>query len=285
MQETWAWYPSWEDPREKEMATHSSILAWRLSWTEEPGGLQPTGSQESGMTEWLTYYRGHMASVVLCQVFVVHSLQDGSKWSQAPGIQTFAYFPPTFYQDCDQSVVQSLNCVWLSATPCTAACQAPLSPTISQSLLTFMPTELVMLSNHLILWCRLLLLSICPNIRVFSSKLALCIRWPKYWSFSFSISPSNEHLGLTSFTMDCLDLLVVQGTLKSLLQHHNSKASILGAQPSLWFKYHIHTQQLEKIIALAMWTSVSKVMSLLFNTLSRFVITFLPRSNIIQQKW
>ena len=122
MQETWAWSLGWEDPREKEMATHSSILAWRISWTEEPGGLQPTGSQESGMTEWLTYYRGHMASVVLCQVFVVHRLQDGSKRSQSPGIQTFAYFPPTFYRDCDQSVVvQSLNCVRLFATPCTVA--------------------------------------------------------------------------------------------------------------------------------------------------------------------
>ena len=243
------------------------------------------GSQESGMTEWLTYYRGHTASVVLHQVFVVHRPQDGSKWSQSPGIQIFAYFPPTFYQDWDQSVaIQSLNRVRLFVTPCTVACQAPLSSTISQSLLKFMPTKLVTLSNRLILCCPLLLLSIFPNIRVFSSKLALCIRWPKYWSFSFSISPSNEYSGLTSFRMDWLDLLAVQETLNSLFQHHNSKASTLGAQPSLWSKSHIHIQPLEKIVALTRWTSVSKVISLLFNTLSRFVITFLPRSNIIQQK-
>ena len=157
------------------------------------------GSQESGMTEWLTYYRGHTASVVLHQVFVVHRPQDGSKWSQSPGIQIFAYFPPTFHQDCDQSVaIQSLNRVRLFVTPCTVACQAPLSSTISQSLLKFMSIDLVLPSNHLILCCPLLLLpSIFPSIRVFSNELALCIRWPKYWSFS--ISHSNEYSGFISF--------------------------------------------------------------------------------------
>ena len=126
------------------------------------------------------------------------------------------------------SSIQSLSCVWLFATPWTAAHQASLSITNSQSLLKLMLIEPVMPSNHLIL-CRPLLLlpSIFPSIRVFSNESALHIRWPKYWSFRFSISPSSEHPGLISFRMDWLDLLAVQGTLKSLLQHHSSKASIL----------------------------------------------------------
>ena len=126
------------------------------------------------------------------------------------------------------SSVQSLSRVWLFVTPWIAARQASLSITNSQSSLKLMSMELVMPSNHLIL-CRSLLLlpPIPPSIRVFSNESTLCMRWPKYWSFSFSISPSNEHLGLISFRMNCLDLLAVQGTLKSLLQHHSSKASIL----------------------------------------------------------
>ena len=126
------------------------------------------------------------------------------------------------------SSVQSLSRVQLFETPWTAACHAFLSITNSQSLLKLMSIESVMPSNHLILCHHLLLLpSIFPSIRVFSSESVLCIRWPKYWSFSFSISPSNEHSGLISFRMDWLDLLAVQGTLKSLLQHHSSKAPIL----------------------------------------------------------
>ena len=126
------------------------------------------------------------------------------------------------------SSVQSLSCVPLFATSSTAACQASLSLTNSQSLLKLMSIESVRPSNHLIL-CRPLLLlpSIFPSIRVFSNESILCIRWPKYWSFSFSISPSNEYSGLISFRMDWLDILAVQGTLKSLLQHHSSKASVL----------------------------------------------------------
>jgi len=124
--------------------------------------------------------------------------------------------------------VQSLSQVRLFATPWTAACQASLSITNSQSLLELMSVESVMPSNYIILCCPLLLLpSIFPGTRVFSNESVLCIRWPKYWSFSFSISPSNEYLGLISFRNDWLDLLVVQGTLKSLLQHHSSKASVL----------------------------------------------------------
>ena len=125
-------------------------------------------------------------------------------------------------------VVQSLSCVQLFVTLWTAACQACLSSTIFQSLLKFVPTELVMPSNYLILCCPILLWpSVFLSIRVFSSELALCIGWPKYWICSLSSSPSNEYLALTSFRIDWFDLLAVQGTLKSLLQHHNSKASIL----------------------------------------------------------
>ena len=138
------------------------------------------------------------------------------------------------------SSVQSLSHVWLFVTPWTAAHQASLSISNSQSLLNVVSIESVMPSNHLIL-CHPLLLppSIFPSIRVFSSESVLHIRWPKYWSFSFSISPSNEYSGLISFRMDCLDLLVVQGTLKSLLQHHSSKASILQ-HSALYSPAHIH---------------------------------------------
>ena len=145
-----------------------------------------------------------------------------------------------------------------------------------------MRIELVMPSNHLIL-CRPLLLppSIFLSIRVFSTESALCIRWPKYWSFSFSISPSNEHPGLMSFRIDWLDLLAVQGTLKSLLQHRSSKASIF--QHSAFFTVQLSHLYITtgKSIALTRWTFVGKVMSLLLNLLSRLVITFLPRSKCL----
>ena len=141
-------------------------------------------------------------------------------------------------------------------------------------------------SNHLIL-CRPLILlpSIFPSIRVFSNESVLHIRWPKYWSFSFSISTSNEYSGLFSFRMDLLDLLAVQGTLKSLLQHHSSKASILWCSVFLmvWISYPNMTTG--KTIALTRWTFASKVMSLLFNMLSRLVITFLPRSKHLLISW
>ena len=184
-------------------------------------------------------------------------------------------------------VVQSLSHVWLSATPWTAARQPPpLYSTISWSLLRFMSFELVLLSNHLILFRPLFLLpSVFPSIRIFSSESALRIRWPKYWSFSFSISASNKYSGLLSFRIDWFDLFVVQGTLKSLLQHHNSKASIL--QHSAFFMVQLSHLYMTtgKTIALTVWTSVSKVMSMLFNTVSRFVIAFLPRSKRLLISW
>ena len=158
------------------------------------------------------------------------------------------------------SSVQSLSRVWLFATPWTTACQDCPSITNSWSLLSLIPIESVMPSNHLIL-CHplLLLLSIFPNIRVFSNESTLHIKWPKYWSFSFSISPSNEHSGLISFRMDWLGLLAVQGTLKSLLQHHSSKASIL--QCSAFFIVQLSHPHMttRKTIALTRKTFVGKV--------------------------
>ena len=145
------------------------------------------------------------------------------------------------------SSVQSLSRVWLFATSWIVEHQVSLSITNSQSLLKLMPIKSVMPSSHLILWHLLLLmLPVPPSIRVFSSESTLCMRWPKYWSFSFSISPSNEHQGLIPFKMDWLDLLAVQGTLKSLLQHHSSKASILQHSLSSQSNSHIHTWLLEK---------------------------------------
>ena len=149
-----------------------------------------------------------------------------------------------------------------------------------------MSIELVMPSNHLI-FCHPLLLppSIFPNIRVFSNESVLYIRWPKYWSFSFSISPSNEYSRLISFRIDCLDLLAVQGTLKSLLQHHSSKASIVSHSAFFIVQLSDPYMTTGKTIALTRWTSVGKVISLLFNMLSRLVITFLPRSKHLLISW
>ena len=180
------------------------------------------------------------------------------------------------------SSVQSLSCAWFFATPWTAAHQASLSITNSRSLPKLMSIESVMPSNHLILCCPLLLLpSIFPSIRVFSNESALHIRWPKYWSFSFNFSPSNEHSGQISFRMDCLDLLAVQGTLKSLLWHHSSKTSILQRSALFMVQLSHPYMTTGKTIALTRRTLADKVMSLLFNMLSRLVITFLPRSKCL----
>ena len=146
--------------------------------------------------------------------------------------------------------------------------------------------ELVMPSNHLILCCSLLLLpSVFSNVSIFSNELALLVRWPMYWSFSFSVSPSNEYSGLISFRIDWFDLLAVQGTLKSLLQHHSSKASILQCSPFFIVQLSHPYITTRKTIALTIWTFVSKMMSLLFNILSRFVIAILPRSKCLLISW
>ena len=182
MQETWAWSLSLEDPLEKEMATHSSILVWEIPWRVEPGQLQSVGSQRIG--------HDLATQQQLSYTYMILFLWHGGG-------------------------VQSLSHVQLLATPWTAICQASLSFTISLNLLRLMSIKSVTWSNHLILCHPLHLLpSFFPSIQVFSKKSALCIGWPKYWSFSFSISPSIEYSGAISFRVDWLDLLAAQGTLR-----------------------------------------------------------------------
>ena len=179
--------------------------------------------------------------------------------AQSSAVQCLAY---------NVIVAQLLSHVRLFTTPWTAAHQAPLIFTISQSLLKLLSIESVMPSNHLVIFHPLLLMpSIFPSIRAFSNELALCIRWPKYWSFSCSISPSNEYSGLISFRIDWFDLLAIQGTLKSLLQHHSSKASILWHSVFYMVQLSYSYMTAAKTIALTVWTFVGKVMSLLFNIL------------------
>ena len=185
-------------------------------------------------------------------------------------------------------LVQSLIRIWLFVTPWMAAHQASLSFTVSGSLLKLMSIELMMPTNHLIL-CHFLHLmsSVFPNIRVFSSESALHIRWPKYWSFSVSICPSNEYSGLISFKIDWFNLLAVHRTLKSLLQHHSLKVSVLWHL--VFFVVQLSHQYMtaRKTIALTRQIFVGKVTSLLFNMSSRFIIVFLPRSKhlLIWIKW
>ena len=183
------------------------------------------------------------------------------------------------------SSVQLLSHVRLFATPWITACQASQSIT-SSHLLKLMPIKSVMPSSHLILCHPLLLLPpIPPSIRVFSNVSTVRVRWPKYWSFSFSISPSNEHPGLISFRMDWLDLLAVQGTLQSLLQHHSSKASIFWWSAFFTVQLSHPYMTTGKAIALTRRTFVGKVMSLIFSMLSRLVMTFLPTSKRLLISW
>ena len=184
------------------------------------------------------------------------------------------------------SSVQSLSRVRLFATLWSAACQASLSITNSRSSPKLTSIESVMPSGHLILCRPLFLLPPIPgSIRVFSNESTLRMRWPKYWSFSFSVIPSKEHPGLISFRMDWLDLRAVQGTLKSLLQHHSSKASILQCSALFTVQLSHPYMTTGKTIALTRWTFVDKVMSLLLNMLSSLVITFLPRSKSLLISW
>ena len=323
------------------MATHSSILAWEIPWSEEPGGLQSRGLQRVrhnwAMKHASLYFpvpseswyvlrlarrgyrvcvRVHMGACVCTYTHVhIEHLTEAGAWQEFISQSQSQHFPdfscyyhamskrgtemspeatilcilyiflllmefvasscpvlfPTLkipfrervtkipytsvWISCydlphgylHASSVHLLSCVWLFATPWTASRQVSLSITNSQSWPKPMSIKLVMPSNHLILCHPLLLLpSIFPSIRVFSNESTLRIRWPKYWRFSFNISPSNEHPGLISFRMEWVDLLVVQGTLKSLLQCHSSKASILQRSASLWSNSHIHTWPLEK---------------------------------------
>ena len=177
----------------------------------------------------------------------------------------------------------SVSCVRLFETPWTAACQASLSITASRSLLRLVSIDAIQPSHPLS--ALLLPPSILPSIRVFSNESVLHIRWPKYWGFSFNIGPSNEHPGLISFRMDWLDLLAVQGTLKSLLQHHSSKSSILLCSAFFILQLSHPYMSTGKTIALIRWTFCWKIMSLLFNMLSRLIIAFLPKSKCLLISW
>ena len=184
------------------------------------------------------------------------------------------------------SSVQLLSRVQLFLTQWTAVGQSSLSIANSRSLLKLMSIGSVMPSNHLILCCPLLLLpSIFPSFRDFSNESLLPIRWPKYWSFSFSINPSNEYSGLISFRIDWLNLLAVQGTLKSLLQHHSSKASILQCSAFFMIQLSNPYMTIGKTNALTRWTFVGKVISLFFNMLSRLGLAFLPRDKHLLIPW
>ena len=182
------------------------------------------------------------------------------------------------------SIQFSLSVMSASATPWTAAHQASLSITNSLSSLKLMSIKAVMLSNHLIFCHPLLLLSIFPSIWVFSNESVLHIRWPEYWSFRFSISPSKQYSGLISIRMDWFDL-AVQGTVKSLLQHHSSKASILWCSAFFIVQLSHPYMTTGETIALTRWTFVSKVVSQLFNMLSRLVIAFFPRNKFLLISW
>ena len=193
---------------------------------------------------------------------------------------------PAFTRRVSVGSVQSLCRVQLFVTPWTAACQASLSFTDFWSLLKLMSIESQMLSNHLILCLPSLLLpSVFPSIRIFSSESVLCIRWPKYWSFSFSVSPSNEYSGMISFRIGWLDLLAVQGTLKSLFQQHSSKASFLWCSAFFTVQLSHPSMTTGKTKALTRQTFVGKVISLHFYTLSRLGIAFLPRSKHLLISW
>ena len=250
--------------------------------------LEDLSSSSDSYSKWifLQILLTRFVSTYPCFVFFLIFLTIGrADWGQE---QIILYFFRTFLCLAQHqfSSVRSLSRVRLFATPWIAARQASLSITNSQSSLRLTSIRSVMPSSHLIFCCSLLLLPpIPPNIRVFSNESTLLIRWRKYWSFSFSIISSKEISGLISFRMDCLDLLAVQGTLKSLLQHRSSKSSIL--QCSAFFTVQLSHPHMTtgKTIALTRRTFVDKVMTLLLNMLSRLVITFLPRSKRLLISW
>ena len=242
----------------------------------------PWGCKESDMTEWLN-------------LIELNWWKENTqvKWCEFPGfklIDNRRIIQPeswiTFFISSSVQFSSVSSCVRLFVTPGASACKASGSITNSWSSPKLMSNESVMFSNHFPLCCPLICLpSIFPSIRGFSNESSLRSRWPKYWNFSFNISLSYEHPGLISFRMDWLDLLRVQGTLKSLLQHHSSKASIL--QCSAFFIVQLSHPYMTtgKTIALTRRTFVDKVMSLLFNMLSRLVITIIPRSQRLLILW
>ena len=241
------WTLVWEDPLEREMKTHSSILAWEMPWTEELGRLQSMGSQKVGQhnlaTKQQQTWQSNQFSSVAQSCLTLCDLMDCNTSGFPVHHQLLELAQTHVYRVGD--AIQPSH---------------PLSPPSPPAF---------NLSQHqgLFQWS------------------ALRIRWSKYWSFSFSISPSNEYSGLISFTMDWLDLLALQGTLKSLLQHHSSKASILQRSASFTVQLSHPYITTRKTIALTRWTFVGKVISLLFNMLSRLVIAFLPRSKQLLISW
>ena len=265
MLETWVWFLGWEDPLEEVWLPATVFLRGESPWTEKLVGYSPWGHKKSDMTGWLSTAHNLSHSQDLYPEYIKNSHSSPNK---------------SALKRCHKRrYCCSVSHVWLFVTPWTATCQASLYFTISQSLLKLMSIESVMPSNHLVLCSPLLLLPwIFPSIRVFSNELALHIKWTKYWSFSFSISPSNEYSGLISFRMDWFDLLAGQGTLKSLLQHQSSKASILWHSAFLMAQLSHPYMTTGKTIALTRRIFVGKVTSLLFNMLSRLVIAFLPKS-------
>ena len=265
------------------MAPHSSTLAWKIPWMEEPGRLY---------SPWGRRRVGHNLATNTFNIFNIYILIFCIKFEICEALFLEIFFlSPAFgglyiIEPLEVALVQSLSRVWLFAAPWTAARQASLSITNSWSLLRLMSFESVMPSNHLSLCLPLLLLpSVFSSIRVFSNELALCIRWPKYWSFSFSISSSNEYSGLIYFRIDWFDLLAVKGTLKNLLQHHSSKASVLRLSAFFMVQHSHPYMNTGETIPLTIWTFVGKMMSLVFNMLYRFVIAFLPRSKCLLISW
>ena len=241
---------------------------------EPQGKPKNTGVGSLSLLQWIFPTQKLNQGLLHCMRILYQLIYEGRPYSSC------------IWYSVQFSSVQSLSRVWLFATPWIAACQASMSITNTRSLLALMPIESVMPSSHLILCHPLLLLPpIPPSIRVFSNESTLCMRWPKYWSFSFNISPSSEDPRLIFSRMDWLDLLAVQGTLKSVRQQHSPKASIF--QCSAFFTVQLSHQYMTtgKTIALTRRTFVDKVISLLFNMLSRLVITFLPRSKHLLISW
>ena len=247
----------------KMLNSHSSLETKEWRWRNQPSWFHIILQSSS-----------HQNSMVLEQKQKYRPVEQDRK----PRIKPM-------HRSVQFSSVQSLSHVQLFVTPWTAARQGSLSITNSQSWLKLISIELVLPSNHLILCGPLLPSSIFPSMWVFSNESVLRIRWPKYWSFSFNVSPSNEYSEMIYFRMDWLGLLAVQGTLKSLLQQHSSKTSVLRC--SVFFIVQLSHPYMPtgKTIALTTWTFVGKVMSLLFNMLSRLVITFLPRSKHLLISW
>ena len=257
-----------------------NLPAVRETWVWSTGGCHDNPLQYSCMEN--PHGQRRLAGYSL---YALTSYPPGKPWDCKELEHNWGTKHSTIFRSSSVSI-QLLTCVWLFVISWTAACQAFLSITNSQSLLKLMSIESVMPSNRFIL-CHPLLLppSILPSIRVFSNESVLRVRWPKYWSFSFSISPTNEYSGLVSFRMDWLDLLAVQRTLKSLLQQHSSKASILRLSAFFIVQLSHPYMTTGKTIALTRGTFVGKVMSLLFNMPSRLVIAFLPRSKRLLISW